>query len=358
MRVGLLASTGKHLDSFFPDIVKGLEEQNVTIFAASGSATSKVVAESIAGMTQSPGWSNLRAARALRQWVARRDLDVVVTNTATASAVVRLARVGVPVVYFCHGLHWNTGRLPKERVWEFLERSLLRFTDGIITINSDDHRWFDKHAPALPLLRLESGVGVPGVYLRDQVHQIPEHPLRILWIGDFSSRKRPLLAVELANQLTAAGVDYRLTMLGDGPLQDEVRREVAKLGLDDSVELAGRVESSLGWLDQSHVLVHTSLWEGLPRVLLESAARHRLAIAFDVKGVRDVPGVRLVTDGDVVGLRNALAECREGLGRCFDVAKSPTVAESHAVGHSLAEFLLGTYGISTTTIRAKEGFHV
>jgi glycosyltransferase involved in cell wall biosynthesis len=301
VRIGVLTSVGRTLDAFFPEIVAAWEAQGHHVFCAAGTVpASDLTFDRIDGLTQRPGPGNAQVPGRLVAWARDRRLDVVVTNTATASMLVRLRRMPCKVVYFCHGLHWNTGRHPAQLV----ERALARRADSIITINSDDHAWLSRHHP--DVLLLEQGVGVPE-------HAYAWSPLpdteglRLVWAGDFVPRKRPDLAVEVCRRLLADGTDVRLTMLGDGPLRDDTMAAAADLG--DRVSLPGRtaVEEPLR---AAHALLHTATWEGLPRILLEGMVMGRRAYAFDVKGVRDVPHAVLAPDGDVGALAALLGRHR------------------------------------------------
>ena len=301
MRIGVLTSVGRTLDAFFVEMVRDWQERGHVVFTAAGTApAADVPFDLIAGLGQRPGPENLRTPWRLAAWAAARELDVVLTNTATASTLVRIPRMPCKVVYFCHGLHWNSRWHPAKLV----EQLLARRCDAVIAINSDDHAWLSQRHPHVRFLR--EGVGVPD----DRYAWSPapiEGPPQLLWAGDLVPRKRPQLAVQVSGLLLDAGVDHRLTMLGDGLLLDETRRQVAARGLDGIVTCPGRapVEEHVR---SAHALLHTAAWEGLPRILLEGLVMGRRAYAFDVKGVRDVPYAVLAPDADVAALAGLIAD--------------------------------------------------
>src|SRR5699024_471784 len=113
----------------------------------------------LSAVTRKPSPRNWRAVRELRDWVRDEHLEVVMTNTATASSLVRVAGIGVPVIYYCHGLHWNGQRLV-DLLFRVIEMSLLSCTDAIACTNSSDADCFTRHAPRSPRLRLLGGVGL------------------------------------------------------------------------------------------------------------------------------------------------------------------------------------------------------
>lgn len=304
MQIGIFASTGGHLDSFFPDMGHHLEALGHSVHYGAGTPARKVAVTTVPHVTQRPRLVNLRAPGQIRAWVRKHRLDVVVTNMATGSALARLRDVGAPVVYFAHGLHWNDATAATTLPWRLVEQILLRRTTAMIVLSDEDAVWVRSHS-SLPCLQLPYGVGLtPARYPRSENPRNGE----VAWISEFSKRKRPHLALAVAQELLDRGEDFHLTMLGEGALLEEVRATVA-----DSRSLRGRVSlpgfgDAAATLERCTVLLHTSTWEGLPRVMLEAMSVGRPTAAFDVKGVRRLPAVHLAPDADVVALTQVLRE--------------------------------------------------
>jgi glycosyltransferase involved in cell wall biosynthesis len=340
VRVGLVTSVGRTLDAFFPAIVERLEERwGFAVSSASGTESRLASWTRLEGFSQRPSLKVPTALRAVRAWSRELDHDVVITNTATASALVRAAGLRAPVVYFCHGLHWGQEDTLGARPWQVVETALLRRTAAVITINRDDQAWFERHAGP-PVHRLPYGVGVPlEEYPRAGV---PGAGLELVWVGDFTPRKRPLLAVAVIRRLAEAGCDVRLRMLGDGPLHSAVVREIAAQGLAHVIRADGRDRVAPA-LAAATALLHTAEWEGLPRVALEAAAVGRWSYGFDVKGLRDAPLVRLAPDGDADALARLIQDdhARGALQEVPDVRDALAVA---AAADGIGAAVLATLG--------------
>lgn len=80
----------------------------------------------------------------------------------------------------------------------------------------------------------------------------------------------------------------RLVIAGSGPLQDELARLAAALGLENRVHFLGFEPDVRRWMQAADGLVLSSLWEGLPMGLLEAAACALPAVATDVPGTQEV----------------------------------------------------------------------
>jgi hypothetical protein len=131
------------------------------------------------------------------------------------------------------------------------------------------------------------------------------------------ARLEPQKQLEQAIQAFALVLDEepeaRLDIYGDGSRQIQLQREIARLGVGDSVTMKGhdpRARDSL-WTASGFLL--TSLFEGFPLAPLESLSFGCPVIAYDVKyGLReqvtdDVDGF-LVPPGDIRGMADRILQ--------------------------------------------------
>jgi glycosyltransferase involved in cell wall biosynthesis len=81
--------------------------------------------------------------------------------------------------------------------------------------------------------------------------------------------------------------DARLLIAGVGSLEQEIRAETRRLGIEASVRLLGLRSDVPALMQAADGFVMTSRWEGLPMVLLEAGASGLPVVATDVGGSRD-----------------------------------------------------------------------
>ncbi|MEV5987805.1 glycosyltransferase family 4 protein [Streptomyces sp. NPDC052051] len=106
---------------------------------------------------------------------------------------------------------------------------------------------------------------------------------------------------------------WLLRVYGAGEYEAALRRQCTDLGLDGSVEWAGRTDDVVGALRRSSVFVQSSRGEGFPLVLLEAMACGVPCVAFDCSpGVREI--VRNGEDGLLARPGN-ISELAAHLGR-------------------------------------------
>jgi glycosyltransferase involved in cell wall biosynthesis len=85
---------------------------------------------------------------------------------------------------------------------------------------------------------------------------------------------------------------FRLTVVGDGPLRDELHALRDRLRLQGSVEFLGERTDVHTLLSDADIFVLSSLKEGLALTLLEAMATGLAVVATDVGGNREVVNPR------------------------------------------------------------------
>ena len=108
--------------------------------------------------------------------------------------------------------------------------------------------------------------------------------------------------------------DVRFLLVGDGILYEHLQQRLQKLGIRDNFVFAGlidreRIPELIAAMD---VVVHTSLREGLARVLPQALAMGKPCVSFDIDGAPEVvlegrTGF-LVRPGDSEGLARAVVQ--------------------------------------------------
>lgn len=108
--------------------------------------------------------------------------------------------------------------------------------------------------------------------------------LRVISIGTMDNRKNFQLALE-AMRLTPCA---RLKLVGDGPQWNELRSTVSRYGLESRVEMLHKTSRVITLLDESDVLLSTSLIEGFGLVAVEAMARGLPVVAPEIPGIGEV----------------------------------------------------------------------
>jgi glycosyltransferase involved in cell wall biosynthesis len=167
-------------------------------------------------------------------------------------------------------------------------------------------------------------------------------------IGRLGTGKGQANAIAAWPAVVAAIPDARLLLVGDGPLDAELRAQTQSLGVMDSVIFAGRRSDVERILATSTLTCLPTIREALPTALIEAAACGIPAVATEGSGVAEVveDGVTglLVPYADHRRLADALIELlRDTTRRTAMGAAARRLAEARFDAHEWVEQLRSVY---------------
>jgi len=135
------------------------------------------------------------------------------------------------------------------------------------------------------------------------------------WVGRFSAQKDPRTLVDVVARLLGARDSTTVVLVGDGPDRALVQRGLASEVATGRVRLTGAHDDARALYPAFDVLLHTSLWEGHPRVVREALAERIPVVAARVGAAGVISGEpRLgaeVMPGAVEAFVDALARILE-----------------------------------------------
>ena len=160
--------------------------------------------------------------------------------------------------------------------WLFGNRA---FDKGRVTVmnNAIDLDRFKPNEAARAAKRRELGIG--------------DGTLVLGHVGRFATVKNHDFLVDVFANVHAQNPDSVLLLVGQGPLEDEIKKKVARLGLADAVIFAGQRDDVDEYYRAMDVFLLPSLYEGLGMVLIEAQASGCRALASE-----NVPAVAKATE--------------------------------------------------------------
>jgi glycosyltransferase involved in cell wall biosynthesis len=202
-------------------------------------------------------------------------------------------RRGVPVVAVARG--W-TAVSWKVRVYEALDRRGLAWMDAVVCVSEGQARKVrEAGVPdarvrvirnAIRADRFDPADGGGRAFLL-AFYKTPRRHL-VGAVGRLSPEKGFTHLVDAAAEVVRAHPDTGFVVFGDGPLRDELTRQIEARGLAGSFVLAGFRTDVDRWLPAFDVTVLPSYTEGLPNAVLESLAAGVPAVATAVGGTPEV----------------------------------------------------------------------
>lgn len=248
-------------------------------------------------------YNDLRALQSLVRFFRSVRPDIVHTHSSKAGILARIAadHAAVPtIIHTIHGMSFNrTQPLSVRTAYAELERFCAARTHVLIAV-----------ADAMTREALAAGIGVPRQYRTiysgmevdafnpDQVDRravraqldLPHDAVVVATIARlFRNKGYEFLIPAMA---LAARADPRIHFLwiGDGADRPAYEAALDRLHLRTRTRLAGLVPPGEipRWLSAADMLAHASLWEGLPRAVVQALLMRIPAVAFSLDGAPEV----------------------------------------------------------------------
>jgi len=228
--------------------------------------------------------------------------DVVHTHSAKAGILGRAAArvAGVPVVvHTIHGSMSQRTGARADRLFLAAERLAGRWTTAFVSVADamTEQAVAAGVAPPERFRTILSGMEVER-YLKPTVDRaamrkrlgFDDSDVVICKVGRLFHMKGHEYLVEAAADVVRQCPEAKFLLVGDGVLREQIEAQVERLGLSGRFVLAGLVpaDAVTDYLHASDVVVHTSLREGLARVLPQGLIAGRPVVSYDVDGAREV----------------------------------------------------------------------
>ena len=230
-----------------------------------------------------------QSAAKLRSSLRAHPVDLIHAHESAPALIARLASLGlnIPIVLTFHGAE-------KERMGQYA--AIANFAATRI-ISVSERGAADLREAGVRARKLTSiGLGVKPLKPVDPARaaQLRRELLGadgrflVVTIARFTYQKGIDRLIEVAKKIAPVRPDIRFVVVGDGPLEDEMRREAEEAGVTDRLFFAGRSEEPGLYLSASDLFLLTSRWEALPFTIVEAFQTGTPAVATNCSGVPEL----------------------------------------------------------------------
>lgn len=232
----------------------------------------------------------------------KEKIDIVHTHSSKAGILGRFAAklAGVKIIiHTIHGFSFNKFQnFFVRNLYIFLERITASFTDKLIVVTTKDiEKGLSQKVGYKELYTvIRSGIDIDKFKNTKIDILSKKEGLNIknsLWnvvgmVGCFKPQKAPLDFVRVAELVIKRLPNTYFVLVGDGELRKEIESLILKLNLKENFILTGWRNDVAEIIKLFDVFVLTSLWEGLPRSILQAFALKIPVVATDVDGSAEI----------------------------------------------------------------------
>jgi glycosyltransferase involved in cell wall biosynthesis len=265
-----------------------------------------------------PYESFFKATLALRREFLHRPVDILHSHSEyTDITALILKATGVTphilrTVHYGFQYEWSTKPIRRALLTNLLYPLLFNLEIGINQANTDrlNRRWFARLFRR-KALRVYNAIPVDRftntkIDVRNKKETLGLDPDAIVVgsAGRLAEQKGYIYLIEAIQLVLNMFPQAYFLIVGDGPLGEELKARVSDLDIASHVLFTGGrtdIEELLACMD---LFVSSSLWEGLPTVLLESMASKVPVIGTDIPGTNEL--IQCGENGWLVPPRNSV----------------------------------------------------
>lgn len=319
-RAMLVANSASMIDHFNKDNIKILKSMGYDITVAANfkdgnSSTNERIAkftEELKGQnidiidlpvprSISQFFNVFRSISILKKYLSEHPCRLVHTQTPFGGVIGRLAAKKcrktsqTKVIYFVHGFHFFKGASFKNYlIYYNIEKYLSKFTDCLITLNSEDYsaasdRFYAAKTEYVPGVGVDtdyiSSIAIDKAALKKKLG-IADDSKIILTVAELIPRKNIETAIKAFAALDEKGCT--LLICGKGQLADELKALCISLGVEKRVIFTGYRTDILEICRLADIFLFTSFQEGLSVAVMQAMAAGLPVVASDIRGNRDL----------------------------------------------------------------------
>jgi L-malate glycosyltransferase len=196
--------------------------------------------------------------------------------------------VGGPIEVIDGGL-WGESRFFSKlrHADKAVEKKILRTArefDVIATMGSKAVDFFQQNGVPRERIRIMTGGVDASHFQRPEV----ERDIDIVFVGRLVEIKCVEILLRATQVLLERDLHVTTRIVGQGPMEEELRKTAQDLGIDDHVQFAGFVEDVVGEVARSKCFVLTSRSEGLSLALIEAMLAGAVPVVADVGDLSEV----------------------------------------------------------------------
>ena len=232
-------------------------------------------------------------------YIRQNKFNVIISFTSVANNLTRLLKFFLPFVDFFH-IAGERGRdLEQVTISNWIYSKLSKLSN-VIVCNSKVQREKLISAEKINPKKLQviyNGFdfsqckNISTMDLHDEFG-IPEGNRIICSIGNLSAHKNIPMYIEVAEKLLSESHNICFLYIGDGVDLEKYKNEIIKRKLNKKIFFTGRRNDVLAILKSCNIFILTSMWEGLPNVVIEAMAASVPVVSTNIDGVTEV-----ITDG-------------------------------------------------------------
>lgn len=225
-------------------------------------------------------FKDLLAIYKLFRLMRKSNYDIIHAHSSKAGFIFRIAawlKGGAPVIYTPHCFYFQSKTGVAKIFYCWVEK-LLGFITSYLVVSNDekDHALQYNIVPANKIININNAIKFNEYCFRQRKDtirhklKIPDDSIVIGSISRLTEQKDLVTYIHAAKEVTRDQSNVVFLIVGEGELHNRLQQLIHDLQLQDKVLITGHYNDISDIFPIIDIFVSTSLWEGLPYVMLEA----------------------------------------------------------------------------------------
>jgi glycosyltransferase involved in cell wall biosynthesis len=234
------------------------------------------------------GKFNPLAAFRLARLARSQKVDIIQGHGFKSDLVGLLAArlAGCKAMTTPHGWSFEADR--KLQLYEKLDRALFGWMDMVCPLSPDLAQEINSDGARDNVRLIFNGVDLEEIQAIPAAPRQADRAFSLGYVGQLIDRKNLDTLLAAVQLLRSAQAEVRLTVIGSGTREEQLREESVRLGIQDRVSFLGFRPDAAAYLKTFDAFVLPSLMEGIPRCIMEALACALPVVVTDIPGNRDL----------------------------------------------------------------------
>lgn len=239
---------------------------------------------------------NYKAYKQIINIVTDNSIDVIDCHTPVGGALGRLVahRLNLKCLYTSHGFHfYKKGPLLNWIIYYPIEKYLSKYTDVLITINSEDfkiakEKFKMKRVEYIPGVGVDTDKFILNDFNKDQYRKklgLSKEDFAILSVGELNKNKNHEVIIRAISKINNPNIHYLIA--GEGEYKNYLLQLAEKLNLSDNIHILGFRKDIVELNNSVDLFAFPSKREGLGLAAIEAMAAGIPIITSNTRGIND-----------------------------------------------------------------------
>lgn len=241
---------------------------------------------------------NIKAYKKLRALQEENKYDLIYCQQPVGGLMGRLLgkKYKLPVIYTAHGFHFYKGcSIVNKLVYKTVEKWLSKYTDALITINSEDYENALK-MKAKKVYKI-NGIGIDLNKLQTSKFDKSEFRKElglinndkvVLTVSEINENKNYITMLKTMKELIKKDKSYKFVSCGVGVWEEKIKEYAKELGIENNCIFLGYRKDIGKIMQVCDLFFHASYREGLTLSVMEAMNFGLPCVVSNVRGNRDL----------------------------------------------------------------------